>query len=522
MAGNGVHKLGAIAKRTARGALGAAAPALLRRVQLARARDRYTHPPRRGPRRVLLEATTACNYRCLMCTDHGPLLEENTPAKLMSWERIEGLLRELAAMGAEEVWLAGRGEPLTHPRVSETIALATSLGMHSMITTNAGLLTDALADELCDAGLTTLSISINSGCPQTYADVHGARPEERARILALMKRLSQRPRGPVLYTSMVLLKPTFEEMPQFVRDAIGAGVRAVDVLGLRLAELFPTLALNEEEWAQVRRDIAAAKACAEAAGVTFSSYCIPGEPARGSEERRTVGTDRSQWGLGCFVGYQFVRMDVHGHAHGCCSCGNDLGSLDDASFADLWHSPSYERFRQVCRAMPATRLAPPACNCRDCGNVSDNEAVHRELQFTSLGPARDEGLASRLDLARVVWDHFGDLLPRGGEAAGYGDLTPEQAGDSWAAVAGLQAAGVMTGSAGAGRPLFMPRQLASRRDAARVMQRVVSLLGAATDEADRLVTSTAPALQDPDPLVRPELEAWARAVRAEVSRVSAR
>jgi MoaA/NifB/PqqE/SkfB family radical SAM enzyme len=518
MAGNGTHRLGAAAKRAARGALGAVAPALLRRVQLARAQRRYASPPRLGPRRVLLEATTACNYRCLMCTDHGSLRTESTPAKLMPWERIEGLLRELAAMGAEQVWLAGRGEPLTHPQASETIALASSLGMRTMVTTNAGLLTDALADELCDAGLATLSISINSGCPQTYADVHGARPEERARILSLMKRLSQRPRHPWISTSMVLLKPNFEELPDFVSEAIEAGVKAVDVLGLRCAGLFPTLELSDGEWERARRAIAATGEQAARSGVHLTAYCIPPDPAQASAERPAVDTDRSHWTLGCFVGYRFVRIDVDGIVHGCCACGNRLGSLEGASLAEVWHSPSYERFRMVCRAMGTTKQAPYRCDCADCGNTMDNEEVYRELHFRPVPAAATGAFATRLELARVVWDHLGDLLPHGEEAEGYGDLGPEQAGDSWAAVAGLQAAGVMVGQTTTGRPLFLPRRFATYADAARVLQRAASVLGTSAPEAEQLVTSAAPALRAPDPLLRSEVEQWVRAVRSKVAR----
>jgi MoaA/NifB/PqqE/SkfB family radical SAM enzyme len=518
MGGNGMHRLGTVAKAAARGALGAVAPGLLRRVQRARVEARYTRPPQRGPKRAQLEISTACNYRCLMCTDHSSLLAENTPAKLMPWEWVEELLRELAAMGAEEVWLAGRGEPLTHPQASKIVALATSLGLQSMVTTNAGLLTDALADELCDAGLGTLSISINSGCPQTYADVHGARPEERARILSLMRRLSERPRGPRLLASTVLIRPNRCELLTFTEEAVAAGASAIDVLGLRCTELFPALALDEDEWAQARGDIATARARARSAGVVLASHCVPTGPAPARAAAQAASTDRSHWGLGCFVGYQLTRIDVDGSVHGCCSCTNHLGSVEGTQFAAVWYSPSYERFRQVCRAMPATQVPPFGCNCRDCGNVADNEEVHRALQFVPVPAAKGKGFANRLELARVVWDHLGDLLPHGEEAEGYADLRPEQAGDSWAAVAGLQAAGVMVGQATTGRPLFLPRQFATYADATRVLQRAASILGTGAPEAEQLVASAAPALRAPDPLLRGELEQWVRAVRSKVVR----
>ncbi len=378
MAANTSPGLGAAARGLARRALGGVSPRLLQRVQQARARRRYAGEPHRGPRRVLLEATTACNYRCLMCTDHGPLAGREVPAKVMPWGHIEPLLRELASLGGEEVWLAGRGEPLCHPQVGEMVALTASLGMKSMITTNGGLLTDTLADELCDAGVYQLSFSLNSGSPETYAAVHGAAAGERARLLALMRRISQRPQPPLLLASLVLLQQNSGELLPFVRDAIAAGVVGIEVLGLRFADLFPTLAL--ESWDRVRADLAEAQAFAQQAGVVLQTSNVPA--AKGEE----APPGPSHWTLGCFVGHLFTRIDVDGVLHGCCSCENLLASLHEGSFAQAWWSRPYQKFREAGRRMAERGAAPPACNCADCGNGMDNAVAFREQGFRTLPP----------------------------------------------------------------------------------------------------------------------------------------
>jgi len=128
------------AKALARGLVGAVSPALLRKVQLSRARRIYLEEPTRGPRRLLLEPTTGCNHQCIMCWDHSPRLARPTGARHMPFERVSALLREMAELGAEEVWLAGRGEPLVHPRAPDILQLIGALGMRSIITTNAGRL----------------------------------------------------------------------------------------------------------------------------------------------------------------------------------------------------------------------------------------------------------------------------------------------------------------------------------------------------------------------------------------------
>jgi len=244
-----------IAKRAARGLVGAVSPALLRRVQVSRARAMHLAEPSQGPYRLLLEPTTGCNHRCLMCWDHSPRLAKQTPAWHMPFDRVAGLLREMAAMGTEEVWLAGRGEPLVHPKAKDILKLIGELGMRSIITTNAGVLTEELADQLCEWNLQQLSISIDSGTPATYAEVHGGPPEDRARILNLIKRISQRKEGkPRLLASMVLSQVNFREMLDLVRDAIDHGATGVVIGGMRPVPFDSTdLGLSEDDWSQVRR-----------------------------------------------------------------------------------------------------------------------------------------------------------------------------------------------------------------------------------------------------------------------------
>lgn len=499
--------LSTAAKRLVRRALGAASPGLLQRIDLARAHARYRRDPRQGPKRLLLEPTTSCNYHCLMCTDHSPLLDSHVAAQVMPWEQIERLLRDAAAMGAEEIWLAGRGEPLLHPRITEIVALAASLGMHSMITTNGGRLSEGLADQLCDAGLSQLSVSINSGSPNTYARVHGVPSEERTRILSAMRRVSARPRPPALFASMVILKPNLAELLDFVKDGISAGADALDLLGVRHPGAFPTLALDEEDWDQVRRDLAPATAMAREAGVELR---MSGIPAKG--EGTHAGP--SHWTLGCFVGYLFLRIEANGNVHGCCSCENRLGSLAETSFAEVWGSRLYRRFRRECRAMPATGLMPASCACDYCGNAMDNVVAHGELGFRPVRGGREDGVATRLDLARIVWRGLGALLPRDGDAPGYADLTREEAGRAWAGVVGLQSAGVMTGAPGApgGLRQFWPCRPVAQAEAAEVLRRCLATLGVPPDRCDELISSGAPKTRGLDALLKSELERWTRTV----------
>ena len=489
------------ARRVARGLVGAVSPALLRRIQLSRARAMYLEEPSHGPHRLLLEPTTGCNHRCVMCWDHSPRLAKQTPSWHMPFDRVAALLREMAAMGTEEVWLAGRGEPLVHPKAKDILKLIGDLGMRSIITTNAGVLTEELADQLCEWSLQQLSISVDSGTPATYAKVHGAPPEDRARILELMKHLSRRTAGkPRLLVSMVLSQANFREMLNLVRDAIDYGATGVVIGGMRPVPFDSTdLALSEGDWSQVRRDLEQAREMTQVAGIHLATENIP-----------LVHAPRSQvWpyaDMACFIGHRFTVIDVAGTVHGCCTCVNALGSLDDASFRDIWHSRPYRLYRKILSEMPTAGLTPPQCECRyGCGHVPENAALQRELTFTfpqSLPPSE---FITRVALAHAVCEHLDAVLPPLARDFTFADLAPADA----SAVSRLRQTGIMGGGSMDGLTLFEPRRLVARGEFEDILARALAASHVDTEKAKSIIAQSRAGSGHPaEPLRQRDMDAW--------------
>jgi MoaA/NifB/PqqE/SkfB family radical SAM enzyme len=499
------------AKGLARGLVGAVSPALLRKVQLSRARRIYLEEPTRGPRRLLLEPTTGCNHQCIMCWDHSPRLARPTGARHMPFERVSALLREMAELGAEEVWLAGRGEPLVHPRAPDILQLIGALGMRSIITTNAGRLTEELADKLCEWNLQQLSISIDSGTPETYQQVHGGAPGDRERILRLIKHLARRAdHKPRLLVSMVLSHLNFRELLTLVRDAIDAGATGIVVGGMRPVPFDLTgLSLSDDDWAQVRADLARAVEMTRQAGVDLAVDNI-----------RPVGKPRSEsWPyerMACFIGHLFAVIDVDGVVHGCCTCQNRLGSLDDASFRGIWWSPQYRRYRQVLREMPSSGLTPPRCECRHgCGHVPENAQLQRELGFRFPGAAPPSQFATRLQVAEAVCRRLDRLLPAKSRDFTFADVTDPRRLE---ATGRLRQAGIMSGIGSMdGVSLFEPQRMVAREEFADILRRALAAFGLPRDRADDCIaTSRVGAGHAAGPLLRADMEQWLSGLVARV------
>jgi len=535
-------------KRLAKGLVGAVSPRLLRSIQLARARSYYLHEPTRGPRRVLLEPTTGCGHHCQMCPEHSPWLSQPTPTRSIPFPQVESLLRDLASLEVEEVWLAGRGEPLAHPQAIEIFELIGTLGMQSTLTTNGQRLTEARLDRLCDsqqvrdssgarAGLAQLSVSIDSGRPETYAFIHDAPAADRARILSLIKRASQR-QGPKpkLLVSMVLTKPNSGEIMEFARDGIAAGVNGLVIAGMRPVPFDSgELALTETEWPRVRADLAEVRELATRAGVEVVTDNIPHDtvgqqlaavlaPGAGASSCRT-GAGRAPLGgtpewpyskMACFIGHLFAVVDVNGYVHGCCTCQNKLGWLGEASFREVWHSRPYRQFRRILREMPSTGLTPPRCECRyGCGHIAENAAVQGELGLQFARRRGESEYATRLEVARAIWRHLGPVLPRREESVEFADLDHADVDEETRReVARLGGLGVFAGTGSLGsRPLFDPSRLLAWEELEEVTRRALRASGSAEDAAARQVKAarqrSGPA---PEPIKRIALEAWLREV----------
>lgn len=104
--------------------------------------------------RVYVEITNICNRNCSFCP--GTV----RPPKRMSMEEFKKVIDSLSGI-TEYIYYHLMGEPLTHPLLPEFIKYANEKGFHSAITTN-GTLLEKRGDELIDAGVYKVNISVHS------------------------------------------------------------------------------------------------------------------------------------------------------------------------------------------------------------------------------------------------------------------------------------------------------------------------------------------------------------------------
>ncbi|MBW2455617.1 MAG: radical SAM protein [Deltaproteobacteria bacterium] len=124
------------------------------------------------------ESTLRCNLKCAHC---GSSCEATSPVDELSTEQVIAILRTIGEdFDASRIFVSiTGGEPLLRKDLYEVVAEMTRLGMMSCIVTNGTLLTPERARLLVDAGMRTVSVSIDGLEPEHEA-IRGEGSYDRA------------------------------------------------------------------------------------------------------------------------------------------------------------------------------------------------------------------------------------------------------------------------------------------------------------------------------------------------------
>jgi len=144
-------------------------------------------------RRLHVELTNRCNFSCEFCPDRSL----RRPRGAMPLAMAKCLLAQAGQEGlARQAHFHVMGEPLLYPDLTEAVCIARRHGMEAWVTTNGSLLTPPLLEELQDAGLSHLTISLQTPDARTF-DLRGSQllsfEQYRERLVGTLRPfLSQR------------------------------------------------------------------------------------------------------------------------------------------------------------------------------------------------------------------------------------------------------------------------------------------------------------------------------------------
>lgn len=117
-------------------------------------------------RRLHVELTNHCNFRCEFCADRAM----SRPRGTMPLAMVDEILSQAGQDRiAQQAHFHVMGEPALFPNLAEAVRLAKRYGMEAWVTTNGSILTRELLGRLLSAGLSHLTLSLQTPDARTFA-----------------------------------------------------------------------------------------------------------------------------------------------------------------------------------------------------------------------------------------------------------------------------------------------------------------------------------------------------------------
>ena len=176
-------------------------------------------------RLLQVESAIACNLRCVMC----PWKEISKKAKnrgIMSQEIWESIRPHLSEAGTID--FTGGGEPLLQPRLAEWISQAKSAGCETGILTNGFLLKRETAQELINAGLDMICVSMDGATAAVYNEIRIGSNFDKVRENLVQIADMRVGKVPKTSINFVLMPMNFHQVEEMVRLAASLGVDQIN------------------------------------------------------------------------------------------------------------------------------------------------------------------------------------------------------------------------------------------------------------------------------------------------------
>jgi MoaA/NifB/PqqE/SkfB family radical SAM enzyme len=376
-----------------------------------------------GPLRAQIGISDPCNHRCVFCWDHPPDDRESADTAdrfagarpgVMSLEQFEEIVDDLYALGTRRIDLVGRGEPLTNRHALDMIRYAKEHDMQLMMVTNGSRLSERIAQELVEAKIDRINVSLNAGTPETYPHIHVTEtPENYLKVKTNLRFLSDCKIAagsdlPYLNPSFVINSKNYFEIASMIEVAHEVGAQGAEFVHAVLHDGTSDLAMNEAQYSAFHESLPAARERAAALGLrnnlgTLAASTPPYMPSQMAGP--TV--------VPCYVGWYYTTILGNGSVMPCCQCASPVGQLTkERRFSDIWASSDYAQFRTAAKSLPEKSERLMTCECDNCALRPRNLAIHNLLH--PLNPIQVGGEVQRF----TPRDFFRKMRGRYGEPAG--------------------------------------------------------------------------------------------------------
>ncbi len=344
-----------------------------------------TQPDRWQPDLVSWNTTGRCNLRCSHCYLKAG---EAGPGEL-SLEEGRQLIDQLVAAGTKMLILTG-GEPLMRRDTVPLAAHASSRGLLVVLGTNGMLLNPRLVEELKEAGVAGVGISLDSLDLAKHDAFRGVSGAWEGAVRGLRLCVAQ---GLPVLLQMTVLPWNYGEVEEVLEFSHREGATAFNLYflvctgrGERLSDITP------EQYEQALGSLVEAQR--RYPRMMVRARCAPQITRIASQ-----GTSALVGNAGCLAARQYCRITPTGQVTPCPYLPLVAGSVRRQAFGDIWQAaPLLERLRygtpggrcgscdflKLCGGCRARAFAltgdilgeEPWCSYHPAGRLAAQEEVH--------------------------------------------------------------------------------------------------------------------------------------------------
>jgi MoaA/NifB/PqqE/SkfB family radical SAM enzyme/GT2 family glycosyltransferase len=334
------------------------------------------------PRTLWVELTSKCPLDCVFCSRKT----RRGAGEHMPYGLFESLVQQVS--NPRTFLLNYSGESTVYPQLIPAIRLARSTGAFVELVSALVNVSEANLPELCESGLSRLTVSVHSTDPARYAEIYryGSFQALRTKLARFVELCRERPVPPIVDLAFVAMDSNLEDLRGVAALAQSLGLRGISVFPvLRRDEIpiqFPTEMAEAGGYRgdfEQRVTTIVEKASSESAGVSITicnpafspDECVDGGAQLGEVPipypgllppgARIHTCEQNPW--------ETAHVLSNGDVVACEVLDKiPLGNLQRQSLSEIWHGNSYRSFRDhyqrgdvpECRACPWKRAYRPA------------------------------------------------------------------------------------------------------------------------------------------------------------------
>lgn len=287
-----------------------------------------------------LSVTDRCNLRCVYCMppEGVGLVPRDRVLTVEETVRLTGIITR--ALGIGKVRITG-GEPLVRRGVTDIIRGISSLEVRELVLTTNGVLLESMAEELAEAGIQRVNVSLDSLRDSRLRRITG-RDMELSRMEASIRAAAGSGLSPIKVNCVVMRGWNDDEIPDFLKwgERMGLEVRFIEHMPSRMREDV----LVSRDGIMERAGALGTVEMLENSGGTAGRYVIPGAGIRfgiiaplSDDMCRTCSRVRLS-AEGTL--YPCLSMDTGAPLRELLRNGSEEGSIGEAARRAVFHKPA--------------------------------------------------------------------------------------------------------------------------------------------------------------------------------------